>query len=96
MDLELRTMDGRINIAHSPFGPQITLTKIKSSPFSIIDLIRHGSLNYEVTAHLWLYTEGLCIRPANKIIVGGPEVGKTTLLNSLFNFIPESNHIITI
>ena len=96
MDLNLPNMEGRVNIAHSPFGPQITITKAKSLPFSIIELIRKGCLNYEIAAHLWVYMEGLTIRPANIIIAGGPGVGKTTLLNALVSFIPSSSHIVTI
>ncbi len=96
MNMELPNLDGRINIALSPFGPQITITKAKLTPLSIIDLIRRKTLTYEVTAQLWLYLEGLSIRPANMIIAGGPGVGKTTLLNALFSFIPKRERMVVI
>jgi flagellar protein FlaI len=96
MNLELPNLEGRVNIAISSFGPQITITKAKISPLSIIELIRAKSLTYEVAAQLWLYVEGMCIRPANIIIAGGPGVGKTTLLNALFSFIPDSDRVVVI
>jgi flagellar protein FlaI len=80
----------------SSFGPQITITKAKVSPLSVIDLIRKGSLSHAVAAQLWLYLEGMSIRPANIIIAGGPGTGKTTLLNALLGFIPESDRIVVI
>ncbi len=94
MDLELPNLEGRVNIIRSPFGPQLTITKAKASPLSVLDLIKRGALNYEVAAQLWLYLEGLSIRPANIMIAGGPGVGKTTLLNALFAFIPEKDRIV--
>ena len=94
MDLELPNLEGRINIIRSPFGPQLTITKAKSSPLSVLELIKKGALNYEVAAQLWLYLDGMSIRPANIIIAGGPGVGKTTLLNSLFSFIPKKDRIV--
>lgn len=94
MDLELPNLEGRINVIRSPFGPQITITKAKSSPLSILELIKKGALNYEVAAQLWLYLDGMSIRPANIIIAGGPGVGKTTLLNSLFCFVPKKDRIV--
>jgi flagellar protein FlaI len=96
MNLELPNLEGRVNIAYSPFGPQITITKAKVSPLSIIDLIRNGTMTYKVAAQLWMYLEGMSIRPANIIIAGGPGVGKTTLLNSLFSFIPDSDRMVVI
>ncbi|MDP8213540.1 MAG: ATPase, T2SS/T4P/T4SS family [Candidatus Zapsychrus exili] len=96
MNLELPNLEGRVNIALSTFGPQITITKAKVTPLSIIDLIRLGTMSHEVAAQLWIYLEGLAIRPANIMIAGGPGVGKTTLLNSLLSFIPSADRIVVI
>ena len=96
MNLELPNLEGRVNIAVSTFGPQITITKAKVNPLSIIDLIREGTLTYEASALLWLYIDGMSIRPANIIIAGGPGVGKTTLLNALFSFVPETDRVVVI
>lgn len=96
MNIELPNLEGRVNIVASPFGPQLTITKAKLDPLSIFDLIAAGSFTYEVAAQLWLYLEGMSIRPANMIIAGGPGVGKTTLLNALFSFIPENDRIVVI
>jgi len=35
-----------------------------------------------MAARLWLYADGLKIRPANMLIGGIPGAGKTTLLNA--------------
>ena len=95
-NLELANIQGRVNIALSPFGPQITITKIKEYPLSVIDLIRRGTLNYDIAALLWLYIEGMSIRPANLLILGAPGSGKTTLLNAVLSFVPEKERLVVI
>ena len=95
-NLELANILGRVNIAFSPFGPQITITKIKERPLSIIDLIRKGAMNYEMAALFWLYMEGMSVRPANMIILGAPGSGKTTLLNALLVLIPDRERLVII
>ena len=95
-NLELANLAGRVNIIDSPLGAQLTITKAKTDPLSIIDLIRRQSMSYEAAGQLWLYLEGLSIRPANIIISGGPGTGKTTLLNALLSFIPEKDRLVVI
>lgn len=95
-NVSLPNLTGRVNIVDSPFGPQLTITKAKVDPISVIDLIEYGGINYEVAAQLWIYLEGLGVRPANIIIAGGPGTGKTTLLNALMSFIPETDRTIII
>ncbi len=95
-NLELENIKGRVNIVLSPLGPQITITKAKVEPMSIIDLIEKNTLTFDLAAQLWLYVEGLSVRPANIIISGGPGSGKTTLLNALFSFVPENERIVVI
>jgi len=95
-NLELANLAGRVNMVDSPLGVQLTITKAKTDPISIIDLIRRGTMSYEAAGQLWLYLEGLSIRPANIIISGGPGTGKTTLLNALLSFIPEKDRLVVI
>ena len=95
-NLELANLAGRVNMVDSPLGVQLTITKAKMDPLSIIDLIRRGSMGYEAAGQLWLYMEGLSIRPANIIISGGPGTGKTTLLNALLSFVPEKDRLVVI
>ena len=95
-DVELVNIRGRVNIIHSPFGPQITITRAKSTPLTMLDLIRNGTMSAELAAQLWLYVEGLRVRPANTIISGGPGTGKTTLLNALLSFIPPGDRTVVI
>ncbi|MDD5006183.1 MAG: ATPase, T2SS/T4P/T4SS family [Candidatus Omnitrophica bacterium] len=95
-NLELPNISGRVNIVQSPFGPQITITKIKESPLSIIDLVNFRSLSYELAAQLWLYVEGMGVRPANMLILGAPGSGKTTLMNALISFIPDNERLVVI
>jgi flagellar protein FlaI len=93
---ELAEVKGRVNIIFSPFGPQITITRAKEKPLSIIELIKNNTLTPELAAQFWLYIEGLGVKPANILISGGPGSGKTTLLNAFFNFIPANQRIIAI
>ncbi len=96
LNLELPDNSGRVNIVHSPFGPQLTITRAKLIPLSIIDLIERQALSYELAAQLWLYVEGMSIKPANIIIAGGPGAGKTTLLNAILAFIPPRDRLVVI
>lgn len=95
-NVELSKIKGRANIVYSPFGPQITITRAKEKPLSIIDLIKNGSLTCELAAQFWLYIEGMRVKPANILIAGGPGTGKTTLLNALFNFLPSGERLVVI
>ena len=95
-NLELANLAGRVNIIDSPLGVQLTITKAKMDPLSIIDLIHRGTMSYEAAGQLWLYLEGLSVRPANIIISGGPGTGKTTLLNALLSFIPAKDRLVVI
>ena len=95
-DLELADVRGRVNIVQSPFGPQITIARGKTQPFTILQLIDTGMFSHELAAQLWLYVEGLRVRPANLLISGGPSAGKTTLLNALLSFLPSKDRTVII
>ncbi len=86
----------RVNIVDSPLGADITVRNFKRNALSIIDLINAGELSYNLAGRLWLYTEGLKVRPANLLIGGMPASGKTTLLNAMFSFFRPEQRVVVI
>ncbi len=86
----------RVNVVESPLGADITIRNFKTTALSVIDLINLGEMSYNMAGRLWLYAEGLKIRPANIIVAGMPAAGKTTLLNSLFSFFRPEQRIVTL
>ncbi|MDE1874386.1 MAG: CpaF family protein [Candidatus Micrarchaeota archaeon] len=86
----------RVNIVDSPMGADITIRNFKKATLSMIDLVNNGELSYNMAGRLWLYTEGLKVRPANLLIGGMPASGKTTLLNAMFSFFRPEQRIVVI
>jgi len=98
--LDARLGDGsRVNATIAPAsisGSTLTIRKFRKDPFSIVDMLNLNTITPEVAAFLWLAVEGLKTRPANILIAGGTGSGKTTTLNVLASFIPDTERIITI
>ena len=86
----------RVNIVDSPLGADITIRNFKPTAMSIIDLINSGEMSYQMAARLWIYVDGLKVRPANLLIGGMPASGKTTLLNAMFSFFRPEERIVVI
>ncbi len=94
--VDARLPDGsRVNITIppvSPKAPTITIRKFMADKMRMADLIAVGSLSEETAEFL-----AMCVRAhLNIIISGGTGTGKTTLLNALSSFIPNTERIITI
>lgn len=86
----------RANVVSSPLGYDVTIRNFKRITLSILDLVNSGTLDYSMAARLWLYVDGLKIRPANILIGGVPGAGKTTLLNAMFSFFRPEQRVVTI
>ncbi len=95
LDVHLPT-GSRANIISSPLGYDVTIRNFKKSPLSILDLINRREFDYDMAARLWLYVDGLKVRPANLLIGGMPAAGKTTLLNAMFSFFRPEQRIVTL
>lgn len=73
-------------------GPIVTIRKFPSSPITMEKLIELNSITKEVADFL----EDLVIAGYNIFISGGTGSGKTTFLNALSHYIPNTQRIITI
>ena len=73
-------------------GDTFSIRKFRSNPFTIIDLIRFGTLNTRMAAYLWVLIENL----RSVMICGATASGKTALLNSMSMFIHPDMKVVTI
>ncbi len=86
----------RINIVYgkdvSKTGSNFSIRKFSDTPLSILELIQHGALNYDMAAYLSIVLqEGM-----NAWVSGETASGKTTLMNALTTFIPPEAKIVSI
>ncbi len=94
--VDARLADGsRVNIIIPPLalvGPTVTIRKFSKNALSINDLVGFGTLSDDMATFL-----NACVRARLNILVsGGTGSGKTTTLNVLSSFIPETDRIVTI
>lgn len=85
----------RVNAIIPPLaidGPTITIRKFAEDPFKVDDLVNFGTLNSKMAELLRICVEGRL----NIVVSGGTGSGKTTTLNVLSSFIPETDRIVTI
>ena len=94
--VDARLADGsRVNAVLPPLaldGPTLTIRKFSKEPLKVTDLIRLKTLSPKMAELI-----ALCVMGRLNILVsGGTGTGKTTMLNVLSGFIPESERIVTI
>ncbi len=94
--VDARLPDGsRVNAIIRPLavdGPILSIRKFNVRNLTVDDLIGYGSL----TAQMADLLKGVVRARLNVLISGGTGSGKTTFLNALSAFIPESERIVTI
>jgi pilus assembly protein CpaF len=94
--VDARLPDGsRVNAIIPPValnGPCLTIRKFARDPFKAEDLVGFGTMTQEMSDFL-----RACVQAELNILVsGGTGSGKTTTLNVLSSFIPNSERIVTI
>jgi pilus assembly protein CpaF len=94
--VDARLPDGsRVNIVIPPLavqGSSITIRKFSRVPYKVQDLITFGTLNQEMANFI-----RACVRSRISMVVsGGTGSGKTTTLNVLSNYIPDTERVVTV
>ncbi len=94
--VDARLPDGsRVNVILPPVAPKsptITIRMFQADKMTIEDLIQLNSLTREVAEFL----RACVLVRLNIIVSGGTGTGKTTMLNALSSFIPDTERIVTI
>jgi pilus assembly protein CpaF len=94
--VDARLMDGsRVNVIIPPLaldGPMMSIRRFAADPFTEDDLVELGTLNENLVELL----RGIVKARLNVLVSGGTGSGKTTMLNVLSGFVPETERIVTI
>jgi pilus assembly protein CpaF len=86
---------GRLNVVIEPLavdGPMVSIRKFRQDPLKPADLLTLGTFDEEIYRLLNLAVKYRC----NILVSGGTSSGKTSLLNALAFFIPESERVVTV
>ena len=94
--VDARLPDGsRVNVIIPPVAPKsptITIRKFRADKMTFDDLVATGALTNELAEFF-----RACVQAKlNILISGGTGSGKTTMLNALSSFIPDTERIVTI
>ena len=94
--VDTRLPDGsRVSVVLPPValkGPTLTIRKFSKIPMTVEQLIKYKSITPQIAKVL----ETLVKAKYNIFISGGTGSGKTTFLNALSNYIPNTERVITI
>jgi pilus assembly protein CpaF len=94
--VDARLQDGsRVNAIIPPLaldGPLLSIRRFGARPLSTDDLVRLNSVTPEILGVL----RAMVLARLNLLISGGTGSGKTTMLNCLSSFIPDTERIVTI
>ena len=63
----------------TPKGTSFTIRKFKEDPYTVVDLIKFGTISASIAAYLWMLVEA----KISFIIIGPTGSGKTTVLNAI-------------
>ena len=94
LDANLSTGD-RLNATLQPItirGNTITIRKFAAKPWTITDFIKNKTISAEGAAFIW---EAIHYE-MSMLIAGGTATGKTSMLNSISNFFPPNQRILSI
>ena len=86
---------GRINAIIEPLaidGMSVSIRKFRKDPLKPSDLVQLGTFDATMAQLLEIAVKSRC----NIIVSGGTSSGKTSLLNALATFIPETERVVTI
>ena len=94
--VDARLKDGsRVNAIIPPLaldGPVLSIRRFAVDPFKMQDLLAFGTLTEQLAAVL----QSAVKARLNILVSGGTGAGKTTMLNILSNYIPDTERIVTI
>lgn len=86
---------GRINVIIEPLaidGLSVSIRKFRKDPLTPAELVKLGTFDATIAQLLEVAVKARC----NILVSGGTSSGKTSLLNALATFIPESERVVTI
>ena len=76
----------------TPKGTSFTIRKFRDDPYTVIDLVKYGTINLSIAAYLWMLIQ----EKMSFIIIGPTGSGKTTILNAILGLVDPEYKIFSV